>query len=227
MKSLLAAALCLALAAPALALAAAPSAAKTLAGSWTMGGDGESCTLKLTAKTTSGGWDLDAPKACGKAFPRLKDAAAWTRYDDKSIGILDPQGRRIYKFARSGDGDYITAANKNGDRFTLSKGPSAKELTPKERMSGGWSVTGQDGKPRCAFTSKSNVAGTKGTLAARPSPSCPRHWKSVGWAGWSQKAGKLALLDAKGKVTHTLKKTDTATYEGETKSGDPLYFSRD
>ncbi len=228
MKPALLAALILGLASP--ALAAPPSAAKTLAGDWTMAGasDGaDSCTLTLSSKAARGGWGLNAPKACVRAFPRLKGAAAWTIYDDKAIGVVDGNGARIYKFAKTKDGDYMTAPNRDGDQFVLSKGPPAKALTPKERMSGGWSVTGVGGKPRCAYASKSNAAGTKGELVAMPSPTCPRGWKAVGWAGWTQTGGKLQLLDAKGKVTHTLKKGDAVTYEGETKAGAPLYFSRD
>lgn len=228
MKTVLAAALALCLAAT--AHAAPTPEAKKLVGTWTLSGASEgggSCSLKFNAEQAIGGWGLDVPAACARAFPRMKDAAAWTVYSGGHIGVINPLRQRIYRFEKTGDGDYVTATNRDGEQFVLSKGPAAKELTPQQRMSGGWSVTGLGGKPRCAYTSKSNTAGTEGTLTAKPSPTCPSGWKSVGWASWIQKGGKLELVDGKGKVTHTLKKGDAVTYEGETKAGAPLYFSRD
>jgi hypothetical protein len=228
MKTAVTVALAIGLATP--ALAATSPEAKKLAGAWTMSAASEgggSCKLKLGSDAAAGGWGLAVPPACAKAFPRLKDAAAWTLYDGKAIGILNPTRQRIYRFEKTGDGDYVTARNRDGDQFVLAKGPSAKELTPQQRMSGGWSVAGLGGKPRCAYTSKANKAGTEGTLVAKASPTCPANWKSVGWARWNQKGGKLDLLNDKGKVTHTLKKADAVTYEGETKAGAPLYFTRD
>lgn len=231
MKIVLATAITLALGALGTsATAATPAEVKKLAGAWTMAGASEgqgSCSLKFSAQPAIGGWGVDVPPACVKAFPRLKDAAAWTLYEDGQIGLINPLRNRIYRFEKTSDGDYITAPNRSGDQFVLSKGPAAKAMTPQERMSGGWSVTGVGGKPRCAYASKSNTAGTEGTLTAKPSPTCPANWKSVGWASWVQKAGKLQLLDEAGKVTHTFAKGDPVTWEGETKAGAPLYFSRD
>lgn len=227
MKIPLAAALIAALATT--AWAATPDT-KKMAGSWTLSGASEgegSCSLKLTSDKAAGGWSVDVPAACVKAFPRLKEAAAWTLYDGGDIGLINTARNRIYKFGKVSGGDYMTAPNKDGVQLVLSKGAPAKELTPQQRMSGGWSVTGLGGKPRCAYTSKSNAAGTQGTLSAKPSPTCSAKWKSVGWTGWIQKGGKLQLTDDKGKVTHTLTKGDSVTWEGETKAGAPLYFSRD
>jgi len=227
MKYLVAAALLLTCVNP--ALSAPGSDATKNAGAWTMAGASEgqgACTLKFTAKEAIGGWALDVPAACVKAFTRMQEAAAWTLYDGgKAIGLINPLRQRIYRFEKTADGDYVTAPNKDGEQFVLSKGPPPKELSPQERMSGGWSLTALGGKPRCGFTSTSNQAVTQGALAMKPQ--CAAKWKSAGWASWTQKAGKLKLLDAQGKVLQTFNKGDAVTWEAQTGSSEILYFSRD
>ena len=176
MKTVLAATLALGIAAPA---AAAPRP-KTNTGAWTMSGvtDGApSCALTFVGKADGG--KVETSAACVQAFPRLRDATAWAIMGGgKTISLLNPARQRIYRFERTGDGAFATAANRAGDIFLLTKGPPAKALSARERMSGAWSVTGAGGKPRCAYVSKSNAAGTKGTLTLGAEPHLPEGLES-------------------------------------------------
>jgi hypothetical protein len=215
-----------------------PLEAKQLAGAWTMTGDARasaSCSLKLSDKKVSGGWDLDLSSGCVKAYPRLKDAKAWTIYPDgPALGILNRSRQRIYRFEKTGDRAFVTAPNRDGDQFTLARGAAARDdsdrerkvkaMTPKERMSGGWSLTAEGGASPCHFTSRSNTAGTEGKLTVKPG--CARMFR-LPYAAWTQKHNRLDLLDAKGKVLSTFRHSDPATWRGQSKSGKVIYFSRD
>jgi hypothetical protein len=171
---------------------------------------------------------VDPSSGCSREFPRLKTAAAWAVTDaGKAIEINDGQQRRIYRFEKADRSQFITAPNKDDRQFVLSRGEAATEPSHRESMSGAWSVTGENGKPRCAFTSKANKTGTEGTLTEKPSPGCPSRWKAVGWSGWKLTGERLDLLNARGKVSHTLKDSGDGSFKGRARNGDALYFSRD
>ena len=222
---------------------AAPLTAKTAAGSWSLSGGSKACSVKLNDKKAS----IDVPAACLKAYPRLKDARSWKVADGPAIEILNPGRQRIYRFEKGSDGAFTTAANRDGDVFTLARGAASKDapdtadgskaakadaaklakakaMTPKERMSGGWSLTAEDGGAACHFTSTSNTAGTEGKLSVKKG--CAKAFR-LPYASWTQKHNRLELLDVKGKVLTTLRHSDPTSWKGQNKAGKTIYFSRD
>jgi hypothetical protein len=123
------------------------------------------------------------------------------------------------------DDAYITAEDSHGLQLVLSKGGGDRELSAQQRMSGGWSITGIGGQPRCSFTSRAAASGKAGTLTIKPG--CAAKWKSAGWASWKQVGQKLTVYDTGGKALQTFTLWDVVTYEGEDARGEPIYFSRD
>jgi hypothetical protein len=124
---------------------------KSMAGPWTLSGSHEAeaaCRLTLAAEQTIGGWDLQLPKACLKAFPQLADVTAWTIYADHSgdIGLIDALRKTVFRFARAGDA-YVTHPAKAGVQLVLTRDAGSHAPSAQQRMSGGWSLTGMGGIP--------------------------------------------------------------------------------
>jgi hypothetical protein len=226
MKLLAAALLVVACGAPAVA-ASADFDPRSLAGTWSLSGSHEgdaACTVKFTTEGTIGGWVVKVPAACVRAFPKVREANAWTVYPDGAIGFADSMRHSLVKFEPVPDA-YVSAEDARGVQLVLSKGGPAKPLSGGARMSGGWSVTGVGGEPRCSFTSKAAPSAKAGTLMMKPG--CAAKWRSAGWASWKLTGGRLTLYDAKGKAIQAFQRGDVVTYEGEDTGGEPIYYSRD
>ncbi len=231
MKHYMAAALVLVLVAPVLAEPSytPPPAAVQHAGVYTLSGASEgqpSCPVKLNTGGAIGGWQVAIGKSCRKKF-HLQDAAAWTVYPDGAIGFINPIRKVILKLEATSDGDYLSKPDARGFQAVLTHGDARKQkpLTPSQRMSGAWSLRGLGGTPRCAFTLTSDAAGGAGTLALKPG--CAPQWAKKDWASWTLRKSRLTLADRKGKTLQTFKQDDVATFEGDTPSGDPIFFAAD
>ena len=214
--------------AAALAIAAPTFDPKSMAGAWSLDGTHEGdpgCTLTFTAEPAIGGWAVKVPKACVRIFPKMADVAAWTIFaDGRAIGFIDPVRKTVYRFDEVDDG-YATDPKAKGMQLVLSKVHSGPAPSLKDHMSGGWSLTGMGGEPRCGFISMANTSGKAGTLVMKPG--CAAKWKTAGWASWTQVGPHLTLFDKAGKPLQVFKQGDLVTFEGEDAKGDLIYFSRD
>lgn len=189
------------LALAALALpAAALDAPNDYAGDWTLSGVSEGaavCDVILTADEAIGGWAVELAADCQDKFKLPEDIAAWTVLQNGGIGFIDPLRHVVLTFGPADIGGYI-ATPAGGEPISLDRAAATPELTEQQRMSGAWSFNGLGGAPACAVTLTSASDGMSGTIRKRGT--CRAPWTKADLASWKRKAGKIALLDRKGKV---------------------------
>ena len=68
------------------------------------------CTLTLTRQTSFAGFELKAPLACRRAFPALKNVAAWALDDKGGIVLSDANAQTIVTFPAAQRGPYEAKA---------------------------------------------------------------------------------------------------------------------
>ena len=192
----------LALASAGLAMAqtAAQNAPGDYAGHWTLSGVSEGaevCDVTLTADEAIGGWAVALASDCQKKFNLSDDIAAWTVLQNGSIGFIDAVRHVVLRFAPADIGGYI-ATPQGSEPIALDRAVATPELTEQQRMSGSWSFNALCGAPVCAVTLTSAADGLSGTVKKRGA--CHAPWTRTDFSTWKRKAGKIALLDHKGKV---------------------------
>ena len=82
------------------ASASVDAAALRASGDWRLSevGGKIACTLTLTSQASFAGFELKAPLACRRAFPPLRDVAAWSLDDKGGIVLADAKAQPIVTF---------------------------------------------------------------------------------------------------------------------------------
>jgi hypothetical protein len=94
------------------AAAAVDPGALREAGDWRLSAVGGriACTLTFTTQAGVGGYEVKAPLACRRAFPALKDVAAWAVDDKGGIVLSDAKAAMIVTFPAQGASPYEAKA---------------------------------------------------------------------------------------------------------------------
>jgi hypothetical protein len=103
------------------------------AGDWRLSeiGGRVACTLKLTTETALTGYEVKAPLACRRAFPPLKDVAAWALDDKGDIVLSDAKAAPIVTFPAQGASPFeVKAPDGRTWRLEQVKTPAAAAATP-------------------------------------------------------------------------------------------------
>ena len=82
------------------ASATVDAAALRESGDWRLSevGGKIACTLTLTSQASFAGFELKAPLACRRAFPPLREVAAWSLNDKGDIVLADAKAQPIVTF---------------------------------------------------------------------------------------------------------------------------------
>jgi hypothetical protein len=82
------------------ASATVDAAALRESGDWRLSevGGKIACTLTLTSQASFAGFELKAPLACRRAFPPLREVAAWSLDDKGGIVLADAKAQPIVTF---------------------------------------------------------------------------------------------------------------------------------
>jgi len=202
----------------------APQAPRVAAGPWrlTQVGGKVGCTVNLTDHTAPGGQDVKFPSVCRRAFPALKDLAAWSVDPQGSLVFANARGQRIVALAGSPGGSY-EAKTADGTVLHLESAPSAPSPTPPAGLSGAFSLTGSGGTVLCDLVLRANVFGESGRVISR---SCAAGWTDKDFAVWSLRQGRLTLMDRSRRPILVLKAGDTGIFVSVESKADPITLVR-
>jgi len=209
---------------PAIAQEAAPPPAAVapgllgpdqLGGTWTLDGLTEgsaSCSFQLGVNETIGGWTLNFPPSCRRAFP-VETIIAWrVNPETGSIVFSNAERHTVFEFERTADGAYV--ANPEGvPGMVIGQGDPAEQRppTPQEAMTGTWRISALGVAGLCSFDLTSDARGRSGSVAMRPG--CTAEWRDRGWARWRMDGKQISLLDGRGREIIDFKRVDLFTFE--------------
>lgn len=207
--------------------------AEELAGSWTLSLSAEpqtTCDVSLGADSTDGGDTLHIPFGCYRSF-KVRDVTAWT-FDtaDGAIVFNDRRGRPLYRF-KPDEGGF--RSDEPGWRLRRRAPDPRAAMTPQQRMSGVWKMTGLGGRALCAFDMTSDAQGRSGELKAR-TEDCFGEWKGKTWARWTLRGKEMTLYGRGGQPILAFQQADEFTFqrrdliaEARGRTTEMLFFSRD
>ena len=199
-----------------------PSAVSAAVGQWrlTEAAGKVACTLTLTGAATAGGWEVRAPLACRGAFPPLREVAAWTFSPQNELVLSDTQARRIVAFPQPIAGAYETKAP-DGKTWRLEPSGLHRLLTPRERMSGAFRLTGAAWQ--CDLTLRADIFGRAGWIAVGQ---CAAPLSTKGLSIWTFKDGRLLLMDRTHKPVLSLKAGDPGAFVAADPKAEPVTLTR-
>lgn len=235
MKLVLSAAIAAVLMSAAPALAA--DGPDTLGGTWTMDGLTEgssSCVFQLGVEETIGGWTVNLPPPCRKAFP-VETVTAWRlNPDNGDIVFSDAERHAVVEFARTEDGSYVAhpGDGSDGQGIVIQKGDPADQHppTPQEAMTGVWRMSALGVASLCSFDLTSDAKGKGGTIKVRPG--CVSEWSSRGIVSWALRGKTISLQDARGNAVLEFKRVDLFTFEHQasddpySRRGEMMFFGK-
>lgn len=195
MRLLLAAALSLLAAGPALAVDA--EIVKATAGYWFLAEmpAGRGCNLKLLTDESIGGMALEAPAGCRIHGEQVDDLTAWN-FDDGGIIFLNAVRKVVFRLQEQEDTSY-TATTENGDLALVPSFKNIVGLPTPEHAAGTWNLARPGGKPLCTVTLKNEPqASGEGALALSAAPGCDKTIASLKLDGWGTSGVKLILSSA-------------------------------
>jgi hypothetical protein len=201
-----------------------PSAPRPAAGPWRLSqaGGRVGCTLILTDHAGAGGQDVKFPAVCRRAFPALKDLAAWSVDGQGAILLGDARGQRIAILGGAAGGRY-EARLADGLILRLEPAPAAASPTPPAGMSGAFTLTGAGGVVLCDLKLRANMFGESGRIVFQ---SCAAGWADKGLAIWSWRQGRLTLMARDRRPILVLKAGDTGVFTTIDAKSDTLTLSR-
>jgi hypothetical protein len=226
------------------ALAAAPARAgdwpdtpDELGGTWTMDGLTEgssSCVFQLGVEQTIGGWTIDLPPPCARAFP-VASVTAWrVNPDNGDIVLADAERHAVLSFSRTEDGAYVAHPGDGSDDsgIAIHKGDAADQHppTPQEAMTGTWRVSALGAASLCTFELTSDARGRSGTLHMKPG--CVSEWATRPFAKWTLHGKTISLEDARGDAILEFRRVDTFTFEHQasddpySRRGEMMFFGK-
>jgi hypothetical protein len=226
----------LALAAPVLA-ADWPDSPDSLAGTWTMEGLTEgsrSCVFQLGVNETIGGWTVNLPQTCRRAF-HVEAVTAWrVNPDNGAIVLSDAERQPVIQFERTGDGGYVAHPGDGSDEegVAIQRGDSGDQHppTPQEAMTGSWRISALGAAHLCTFELTSDARGRSGQITVKPP--CTSEWKGRGFTRWTMSGKTISLNDARGDSILEFRRVDTFTYERQnsddpySRRGEMMFFGK-
>jgi hypothetical protein len=178
------------------------------------------CTLTLTGAATAGGWEVKAPLPCRGAFPPLREVAAWTFNAQNALVLSDTQARPIVAFPQPVAGAYEAKAP-DGKTWRLEPSGLHRLLTPRERMSGDFRLSG--GAWQCDISLRADIFGKAGWIAVGQ---CPAPTSAKGLSIWTFTNGRLVLMDKARKPLLALKAGDPGAFVSADPKAEPVTLTR-
>jgi hypothetical protein len=199
---LIACALAVSAAAPALAQTATQSttlgdSAKALIGTWEFSNADRDkiCSATFKSDPTKLGFKVEFEKKCAELFPVVSDVAAWAFPDNDLLRFVDLQGKALVEFSEVEDGIYEAPTPGLGVLF-LQKPGAGSQPKPAEQVAGDWAVTRRGGPPICTLTLSANAA--KDGFALSVKPGCDAAIARLNFTQWKLDDDELLLVPARG-----------------------------
>jgi hypothetical protein len=109
------------------------AAVRAAVGPWRLSAVGGKvgCTLSLTDRESPGGRDLQAPAACQRAFPPLKDLSVWSLDAHGALVFSDPARLHVVAFTGPVGGPYAATAPDGMEwRLVAAPAKTPADITP-------------------------------------------------------------------------------------------------
>ena len=196
-----------------------PAALRAAVGPWRLsevGGKIE-CTLSLTERTIPGGRDLTVPPACHRAFPPLKDIAAWSLDPQGAMMFSNAAGRVVVAFTGAAGGPYQATAP-DGKVWRIEPAEARGPPRPAVRLKGAFRLSGSGGAALCDLALFPDIFGRSGSIRV---DRCDAGWANRGFWAWTFKREFLTLSDRAGKPVLVLKAGDAGVFAGSDPKAEP------
>lgn len=203
---------------------ASPDAPRTSAGEWRLSDAGGkiACTLTLSDEHGVAGNVVKVPLACRRAFPPLKDLAAWVMDPQGAIVFSDPTQNKIATFTPQPGAPY-EAKTPEGKTWRLEPSHAPHLLSARERMTGAFRLSGPGGAVLCDLTLTANLFGNGGSVSHGQ---CAAPWSDKAFAVWSLQGGRLTLFDKTRKALLVMKTSDPTTFVANSPKAEVVTLAR-
>lgn len=203
----------------------APSAPRTMVGSWEFSNaDREKiCTITFRNDAGKAGKRLEFDAACATNFAFIRDVAGWQMSDNDFLRLLDAQGNSVLEFSEVESG--IFEAPKPGEGILFIQNPTDLGPAPKTaaQITGEWSVIRRTGKAICSLTLSNAAAGEE--FVVRVLPGCDPVVARFVPATWQMDRGEIVLRSASGQFWR-FEETDGGRWQRVPATANPLLMVR-
>jgi len=179
---------------------AAPSAPRTMAGSWEFSNaDREkTCIVTFRNEAAKVGKSIEFEPKCATLFPFVPDVVGWRLNDNDFLRLLDAQGRSVLEFSEVESG--IFEAPKPGEGILFIQNPTDLGPAPKtaEQMTGEWIIVRRTGQRVCGLTLSDTAAGEE--FVVRLQHPCDQVVTRFAPVTWQMDRGEIVLRAANGQA---------------------------
>ena len=204
----------------------APSAPRTMVGTWEFSNADREKTCSVTFRNESNrvGKRVEFDQACAGHFPFVKDVIAWQLNDNDFLKLLDQQGGSVLEFSEVESG--IFEAPRAGEGILFIQNATALGPAPKtaEQITGEWSIMRRTGRAICGLSLTSTPSGEE--FALRVQPGCDPVVARFAPVTWQMDRGEIVLRAANGQSWRFEEAEDGSKWQRVPQTNNPLLMVR-